>query len=230
MARRDGEGHGGSSTIPCTCNLRLLNHFQYVVEPGCKKHQDVNEYLQQRLKEPLAQEFREAQDKMRGRWLYQRQQALERATAIVQAARDKAAAEGRQVTFADVRRMSGFPDPVEFAEKMAKVPGRTMRQACQDLKNEVNAEKADREPPPGFDGNDFSALAEAGRLGTKAAELPDDGEHAAEYAILAELAGWLQANAEVGRGEYRAKEQALRHPPARAADPFEGLEPEEGDL
>lgn len=81
--------------------------------------------------------------------------------------------------------------------------------------------QAEYSPPrdPGV----FDAFEEGSRIAEIQAGLPDDQEHADEFAVLGEIGSWLGNNRECGRGEYDLAARRIRAA-ATPPDEPEGLE------
>lgn len=202
----------------CTCTPKHINHY-VVAFADCKRHDTAS-----LKRKPADAEYWAGADKIQGQMLYKRQQALEKAEAIIASVHARAAAEGRKATFADVRRAAGIPDFVA-GEDRVKIPyGRMDRGAFNvalaGMRNERNAEKAMVDPPPEFDPNAFDPWREAQKLDRILTDMPDDQEHAEEFAILTDIRHWLDQNRECGKREYQVAANRIR----AAATPPDELE------
>lgn len=197
------EGKPKAKEVDCTCAPREINHFTVAVA-DCKRHQTA-EYFKAR-RDPRHAEYYTQASKIQGQMLYKRQQAMVSAEALIAGVHAKAAAEGRNATFGDVRRAAGIPDFVGGEDRVkipyGKIDCGSIRAAFAGLRNERNAEKAMVDPPPEFDPNIFDPWREAQKLDRMLTDMPDDQDVAQEFGILTDIRHWLDQNRECGRGEY----------------------------
>lgn len=205
------EGKPKAKEVECTCDPKQINHYVVAVS-DCKKHQNA-EYFKAR-RDAGSVEFYSQANKIQGQMLYKRQQLLEKAEELVKGVHDRAAAEGRKATFADVRKAAGIPDFTQGESRVKAPYGRMDREAFKaalaGIRNERNAERAMIDPPPEFDPNTFDPWRQAQRIDQLMSETPDDQEHAIEFGILTETRHWLDQNRECGRKEYELAERRIR--------------------
>lgn len=226
MAQMEGESakaKKSKAVHECTCAPRSVNHFTVLYQP-CLRHPDVIESRNRIAKEPGYAEYSAEVDARNGRALYYRQQMQEKADRVLAELRAKAAAGGPPVTLTTIGRAMGFGAP----EQYGKLPGKAVAGAWKDLRGEAQADRAHREPPPGFDPNAFHLQREMSRLHRQIEALPDDSEHAHEYSRLNEILFWCRNNLEAGRSEFDAT--VNRFQPQAKADPWDGLVPDDDEV